>query len=690
MQSEPTGNRVPFPDEIARLSEIERRLDAALRDAAADVDRIDREYRDAKRGMAEARGELDPTELFQTELLLKQTDRTGAFAVGFRDKLAKLKDSPYFARIDFQETDEDEPEPFYIGRFAFSHENELLIFDWRAPVAGMFYDCAVGPAGYEAPIGRIDGTLTRKRQFKIKNGVMEYALESAAHVQDEILQQELSHTSDEKMKSIIATIQKEQNQIIRNEKADTLIIQGVAGSGKTSIALHRVAFLLYRFRDRLHARNVTILSPNRVFGDYIANVIPELGEEPIYALSLSDLAEAALMQGVRFEPDRDPLEVQDESWASRARFKSTMDFVAQMDSYIERLPARIFSPADCRFDGAVADGAWIGARFRAYGKHPILRRLSMIAEDIRRLFETDFPFARDVLPETRTILKRLTAMLSIQRAPALYRDFYKSIGMPHMLVLPQKNTLEWADVFPFLYLQAAFEGIQESRVTKHLVIDEMQDYTPIQFAVLNRMFPCQKTILGDFGQILHPNHAHTLADIRGLYKGAAFVALHKSYRSTLEIMTFAGRIQKNDALDAVARHGEKPAVLPCASAQAEIDEIKARIRRFQAGSYASLGIVLKTDQAARALYRQLCDTVPITLITPESTRFESGISVTSIRMAKGLEFDEVIVPQADSRTYGADYDRALLYIACTRAMHRLTLLYTGALPVLRTICTVTK
>ena len=220
-----------------------------------------------------------------------------------------------------------------------------------------------------------------------------------------MLQRELAHTSDEKMKSIISTIQREQNVIIRNEKANTLIIQGVAGSGKTSIALHRIAFLLYRFKKQITAEDVTILSPNKVFADYILGVIPELGEEPICELSLKDVADNALKEIIAFEPE--------------------------------------------------------------------------------------------------------------------------------------KKTLEWEDVFPFLYLMAAFEGIEENRFVKHLVIDEMQDYTPVQFAVLNMMYPCQKTILGDFGQVLNPCHLHSLDEIRRIYKDAEFVALNKSYRSTYEIMDFA-------------------------------------------------------------------------------------------------------------------------------------------------------
>lgn len=215
---------IPFPDELVHLEQVSARLSKALQRAEASVSRADREYTDTKKYMADHRGEIDPHEMFQNELLLKQTDRTGAFAVEMRDRIVKLKDSPYFARIDFKEEEEEEGQPYYIGRFAFQYENEPLIFDWRAPISSMFYDCEVGEAGFLAPAGWTAGELTRKRQFKIRNGIMEYALESSANVQDDVLQRELSHTSDEKMKSIISTIQKEQNQIIRNEKEGTMII----------------------------------------------------------------------------------------------------------------------------------------------------------------------------------------------------------------------------------------------------------------------------------------------------------------------------------------------------------------------------------------------------------------------------------------------------------------------------------
>ncbi|MGE5396421.1 MAG: HelD family protein [Chitinophagales bacterium] len=677
-KNEALDEKPTYPDEIAHLNDIKGKLDDAIKQADYSVGRLDQEYMDTKRYMVQYHGEIDPHEMFQNELALRRIDSLGTFAVEIRDKLAKLQESPYFARIDFRETSKGTPSTFYIGRFAFRHENQLLISDWRSPVASMFYDYEVGPAGYDAPIGRINGELIRKRQFKIKHGEMEYALESSVNIQDDILQRELSHTSDEKMKSIITTIQKEQNLVIRNETAETLLIQGVAGSGKTSIALHRIAYLLYRFKDRLSAENVVILSPNKVFGDYISNVLPELGEEPIYGVSLADIAEVQLKNIIHFEPDKDPLETDDPKWAERVRFKSTLEFISLMDEYLARMPEIIFEPFDYTYERFTAKSEWIQSRFAAYHNYPVKRRLQMIADDIYFRFETN-NFMEEPLPKTRAILKSLTAMLKVKNPLVLYKDFYKQMNISDKFLMPAKKTLEWADVYPYLYFHAAFEGLHDNTTVNHLVVDEMQDYTPVQYAVLNTIFKCQKTILGDFGQFINPNHLYTLGDLLQLYKKAELVELNTSYRSTYEIITFAKRIQNVISLKAVERHGDAPELIYCRTSQEEIAQIKEKIDSFQDSDNMALGIILKTNGAANALYKVLSQNYDVHLISPESVTFINGISITSIQMSKGLEFDEVIIPEANNETYSSDNDRSLLYIACTRALHQLSLTYTGEL-----------
>ncbi|QTL97602.1 AAA family ATPase [Iocasia frigidifontis] len=667
-----------FPDEIENLEKIKIRLKNALEQAEERVNQYDREYMESKLYLADYRHEIDPREICQNELLMKQIENSGIFAVQLREKLAKLVNSPYFARIDFTYDGDDNANVFYIGRFSFSDKSEILIYDWRAPISSMFYDYELGRAGYEAPMGRIEGELTRKRQFKISNGLMEYVLESAINIRDDVLQRELSHTSDKKMKTIIATIQREQNQIIRNEKAGTMVIQGVAGSGKTSIALHRVAYLLYRYKDDLSANNVVILSPNKVFVDYISNVLPELGEEPIGEMSFADIADIQLDKVINYEPDCDPIEINDSAWNERAKFKSTLDFVMMMDNYLEYAAKEYFVPSDYEFGRFKATRDWILTRYNAYQRHPIKKRLHRVSEDILEQFKIA-NIRGEELPKQKVIYRKLVSMLKFSNTLALYKDFFKVMNMPEKLVLHKKGVLEWPDVYPFMYFHAALEGLKENRLIRHLIIDEMQDYTPVQYTVINKLFPCNKTILGDFGQSINPNNIHALNDLRTIYPDAEFMELNKSYRSTFEIITFTKRIQNVLDLKAIERHGDVPKIITCCDLEDELTKIKEEIIRFFKNKFVTLGIILKTNQEAQSLFDVLSKEYDIQLLTLDSDKFTNGITITSVRMSKGLEFDEVLIPGANTKNYYTDFDRSLLYIACTRAMHRLTLTYTGDL-----------
>ncbi len=679
-ETKDTSTHLNFPEEIAHLEEIKMKLNDALKSYDKSVKRYDKEYMDSKRYLVNYRHEIDPKEIFQNEMALKPIESVGIHTVKMRDRIAKLVDSPHFARIDFRKEGDQDASIFYIGRFSFSDtvQSKILIFDWRTPISSMFYDCELGRAGYDAPLGKVEGELIRKRQFKISKGQMEYVLESAINIQDDVLQRELSHTSEEKMKTIIATIQREQNQIIRNERADTLIIQGVAGSGKTSIALHRIAYLLYRYKETLSAHNVVILSPNKVFADYISNVLPELGEEPIHEMNFADIAEIQLDGIIQFEPDKDPLETDDPAWAERVRFKSGIDFVNMMDQYLEHAVLAYFEPIDFEFGRFKATKEWILTRYNSYRNYPVKRRLHEVSVDIQDRFHTE-NLRGDELPKQKAIYQKLVDMFKMKNTLALYKDFYRAMEIPEKFLMPNKKTLEWADVYPFMYFHAVFEGLKANQLIRHLVIDEMQDYTPAQYAAMNKLFNCKKTILGDFGQSLNPNHLHSLDDFRRVYQNAEIVELNKSYRSTYEIITFAKRIQNVAMLEPIERHGDTPEIIFCSDSQDELAKIREKIKVFQVSGHATLGIILKTNSKANAVYQILSADYDMQLLTPDSQRFTKGITITSIQMSKGLEFDEVIILSANSETYHTDYDRKLLYIACTRAMHRLSLIYTGEL-----------
>lgn len=670
------GKAMGNHEEQRHLEQTLAILHEALGRASNLLDSIDGAYRETKFHLAESRGEIDPQEMQHSHLALIQIDRQAAAAAASKAQLEKLLASPYFARVDFAAEGGAEPQPTYIGRFSFSWESRSLISDWRAPVASLFYDFEPGPAFYDAPTGRLDGQLVLKRQFRIEDGRLVYAVDSESSVRDEVLQLELSRTSSSKMRTIVSSIQREQNTIIRDERPGTLVIQGVAGSGKTSIALHRIAYLLYRQKERLTSKSVVVLSPNRVFGDYIAGVLPELGEEPVGERSLFDVA-ANLLQGVaKVQPPRSFVDDADDAWRERARFKSTRAFAQQADEYARRAAEGIFQACDLRIGRRTVSAAWLAERFDGYGNLPLDERLDLLAGDaLAQAASGTFGRDRDALPKRREVRAQLSRMLRDKSPLALYRRFFKDIGRPDMFCPPAAGTVEWEDAYPLILFRAAFAGDEEFRDVKHLVIDEMQDLSTIQHMVVARLFPCDKTVLGDCNQLVDDRESLTLEEVAACYPGARTTSLMRSYRSTFEIARLAARVKPVAGLEAVERHGEEPRFVPCRDTRDVLSRVDEAIRAFRQGGRRTLGIIHKSDALARRYAELIACEHEVDFAGEDSTTFSDGVTVCSVKMAKGLEFDEVVLLDADAAQYAAPADRNLLYVAVTRAMHKLTVLY---------------
>lgn len=633
--------------------------------------------------------DIDPHEIRSMRESILNHFALGESVINKRKRLTKILAIPYFGRIDFLEKKENSKVmPIYIGIHTFydPESRATLIHDWRAPVSSMFYDHELGEAGYRSPSGEIKGEISLKRQYRIRGGKMEFMIESALTVHDDILQKELSSNADDKMKNIVATIQREQNRIIRNEDIRTLIIQGVAGSGKTSIALHRIAYLLYTFRDSISSKDILIVSPNKVFSDYISNVLPELGEETVPETSMEQILSGVLEHKYKYQTYfglvNELLEKPSSSLIDRIAYKASFGFISELDKFILHIENTYFKAADVKLTKYITIPApFIEEQYLRFNRYPIRRRFDAMADYMLDMLKIQYAFT--VTTAGRNLLKKeIRLMFAGNNDIQVYKDFFKWTNNPGMFKMRKGHTLEYSDLAPLAYLHLALEGSgnQPFRV-KHLLIDEMQDYSPIQYKVIQKLFPCRKTVLGDAGQSVNPYGSSTAETIQKSLTASEIMKLCKSYRSTFEITDFAQKIHPNAELEPVARHGEKPQILQFGSAVEELSGIMGLISTYRKSGYKSLGIICKTEQQAREMADVLKSYAnDISFLSSQSSAFVQGIVITSAHMAKGLEFDEVIIPQTDERNYRSEIDKSMLYVAVTRAMHRLTLTFHEARP----------
>lgn len=633
--------------------------------------------------------DIDPHEIRSMRESILNHFALGESVINKHKRLTKILAIPYFGRIDFLEKKENSKVmPIYIGIHTFydPESRATLIHDWRAPVSSMFYDHELGEAGYRSPSGEIKGVISLKRQYRIRGGKMEFMIESALTVHDDILQKELSSNADDKMKNIVANIQREQNQIIRNEDIRTLIIQGVAGSGKTSIALHRIAYLLYTFRDSISSKDILIISPNKVFSDYISNVLPELGEETVPETSMEQILSGVLEHKYKYQTYfglvNELLEKPSSSLIDRIAYKASFGFISELDKFILHIENTYFKAADVKLTKYITIPApFIEEQYLRFNRYPIRRRFDAMADYMLDMLKIQYTFT--VTTTGRNLLKKeIRLMFAGNNDIQVYKDFFKWTNNPGMFKMRKGHTLEYSDLAPLAYLHLALEGNgnQPFRV-KHLLIDEMQDYSPIQYKVIQKLFPCRKTVLGDAGQSVNPYGSSTAETIQKSLTASEIMKLCKSYRSTFEITDFAQKIHPNAELEPVARHGEKPQILQFGSAVEELSGIMGLISTYRKSGYKSLGIICKTEQQARKMADMLKSYAnDISFLSSQSSAFVQGIVITSAHMAKGLEFDEVIIPQTDERNYRSEIDKSMLYVAVTRAMHRLTLTFHEARP----------
>ncbi|MCA0754564.1 UvrD-helicase domain-containing protein [Paenibacillus sp. N4] len=695
--------------------------------------------------------------------VLSERERSHRHAMEQLKTLTKLEQSPYFGRIDFKEQGESGTEQIYLGVGSLLSDSgmDYLIYDWRAPVSSLYYDYGPGPVHYETPGGSIHGEMTLKRQFIIRNGTIRSMFDTGVTIGDELLQEVLGKQSDAQMKSIVATIQQEQNRIIRNERARLLIVQGAAGSGKTSAALQRVAYLLYRYRGVLTADQIVLFSPNPMFNSYVSTVLPELGEQNMQQTTYQQYLEHRLGKALDLEDPYTQMEYAlgsagEEGYDTRLKaivYKSGLSFMQLIDRYAKELgdSGLLFKPVVFRGRTLISEDAIseqfysldrsisIGNRMR-FTAEWMLKQLTRLSrqereqdwvqdqielldpEQYARAFEElqrknrfngqtfdDFEaekgfLAAMVVQEQFKKLRKRVKRLSFLDMPAIYKRLFIQGGMADWLREEERLPEEWAsissqtaakldrgeiyyeDATPYLYLKEKLEGFHTNTSVKHLFIDEAQDYSPFQYHYLKRIFPNAKmTVLGDLNQsiFVHAVAGDSFEPLSGLYgeEHTEKIVLERSYRSTKPIVEFTSRIiEGGSRIVPFNRDGAMPTVTKTDNEMLRLEAIGDRIAKLVESGYASIAVICKTAEESKDMHRLLSSSFPkLRLIEKETVTFEKGIVVIPSYLAKGVEFDAVVISDASSGAYRRESERKLFYTACTRAMHELHLYFTGEL-----------
>ena len=617
--------------------------------------------------------------------------------------LEKMIKSPYFARIDFKFDDEDEFEKIYIGRSSLRKNSyqEMYVYDWRSPIASVFYRFMTGEAFYDAPCGRVTGELNLKRQYEIKNGTLEYFFDSDVQIVDEFLRQLLSQNTTAKMKAIVETIQHEQDVVIRDMENDLLMVQGVAGSGKTSIALHRAAYLMYQgLQTKLSANNIMIISPNSIFEQYISNVLPELGEDNVISSVFEDIL-SELLNGRKIQSRNDFLEnlIVNSKYKEISRnsieFKTSSFFREILDQFLIDIPRQWIEFEDVYYEGkCVVSGQILKDKILGRPETPLGIKLEQLEDYIlEQIFGTGK--GRGHKEEKNLIKQEIQKFIKIDIVE-LYKILFSNEAYFYSLLQnsnPSQNikniwkytkenleadSLYYDDAIAIAYLYLKIYGTNKYKNIKQVVIDEAQDYYPLQYEIFNLLFSNAKfTILGDMKQTLAKKEDISFyGQIQKILnkKKSSLIMLDKSFRCTNEILNFSLKfIEQSSQIKSFNRNGDSPKVYIADNSEIFIDEIVKEIKLCQEKGFQSICLICKTEKNSTYLFNKIKHKLDIQLIKNGSVSDLQGVFILPVYMSKGLEFDTVLICDADSQNYHDEDDKNLLYVACTRALHKLSL-----------------
>lgn len=633
-----------------------------------------------KKLMWDSKHEMDPGEMMT---IMTQSDLEITFLTYKSKKFQtfyRIQEKPYFGAITFRDED-SEPSKIYIGITHVEKEDEYLVHDWRAPICSIFYDYEVGKVQYLSPGGIVKGELLNKRQFTIQGGKLVRVFDHSLNISDDVLQQVLTQKSGEKMKNIVNTIQIEQNKIIRNEEDKILIVQGIAGSGKTSVALHRIAFMLYKVKN-LNSNNVLIFSPNNVFSEYISNVLPELGEANTLQTTFSDFLYSNLFEFKKVESFTAFIEryyKYQEKNKDLVKYKQSDKIIDDLEDYVDSFVDKLHFTEDITIDRDITISRdELNDLFKdRYSKLYVNDRLREMASKLcRDHFQGKRTYFLKVLSQIKKSLNEKIDFKQIFKkfflSEQFNNSFKRTIPEKDLIKIINSKSISYEDACIFVYIKGLLEGFSYKGLIKEVVIDEAQDYNLIQYKIIKKVFAKSGfTILGDINQTINPYYKYdsleilsTIFDNEGLY-----LELSKTYRSTPEIISYTNKILELEHVSAIRRENNKPIIF-----REEKTDLKEKLIEdinFINKNNFTYAIITKTDEEANEIYDLLKDDIiELRLLTDKSSTFNKKAVVLPSYTAKGLEFDATIVYTPKENAYKKE-EKYLYYVACTRAQHQL-------------------
>ena len=659
--------------------------------------------------------------------------------------LEYAKDKPYFARIDF-EFDNHGNITVYIGKNGLIYDDEVVITDWRAPISSLYYNASKGHASYSSPSGEITGDVLLKRQFEIEHGVLEDFIDVDIASSDLLLQKYLSsNNNDARLKNIVATIQKEQNEVIRKDLYDSIIVQGVAGSGKTTVALHRIAYLVYNYKmHHIMQNQYLVIGPNPVFLKYIKQVLPELDVDSVQQFTFETFAEKYIGEKLKIKSSDDKVNnsINGKLITDIDKFKCSIKYKEMLDKFYNKYilsltkndlmlgEFRILSSKEITdiFNKTKAD--YKGASLNTFTEQSMIRMSKCIKDNYYDIMDRFLDYEYETFSNTKDIDKDSTKLILLsyrkeigkycksiinkyfdkQSVTKIYKLFineiedYNVYNYNNINILKEntlnnlkKKSYEFEDLSPLIYLKSKIcpnllfsSNVGENEI-KHVVIDEAQDLGEFNFIALKEVLPkATFSIFGDLAQSIYDyrgiDNWNSVNDV--MFNGHAnIVNFNKSYRTTFEIMNVADVIAEHIGLnksDLVIRHGS-PVEFNKLSNSDVPKYILKRIKEFKDLGYKSIAVISKTDDLSNSINKELnkLSDYKIPNVEKEDDISDESFNICTIsnQLAKGLEFDCVIINNAGEDIYSSNnsLDMKLLYVATTRALHRLDIIYNNNL-----------